>query len=51
MIINFKRLIPCEVEGSFWVLVPAHWGGIKRKSFVDTSSACGEVVHFLLKER
>ena len=40
------ELIPSEVEGSFGVLFPAPWGDIIRKSFLDTSSACGEVVHF-----
>ncbi len=50
---NFEKqnylveLIPSEVEGSYGVLFPAPWGDIKRKSFVDTMSACGEVVHCL----
>ena len=40
-----SRTDPELSRGISWVIFLALWVEIKMKSFVDTSSTCGEVVH------
>ena len=47
--LEIQFAFPGYLQVSFWVLFSATWGDNKRKSFLDTSSICGEVVHFQFK--